>query len=378
MKNTASLGILDLPFRGILLVFIFLMSCCSSKDFMKTEQIAEEALHSRNMEMKKVAGKGRTKELAKEHQDTPEPREARKKIYNGKAALIVDEPEKVRGKLEELARDSGGYVGRSTRNHVVLRIPAPLFQNLFQKVLTLGKVEYQETSSLDVTEAFGDINRLLGSARQTRERLYRLLEETKDSRERAEILKEIGRLTEEIEALKQQLQILKNHLAFSRITVNLKSPMEEGERPQIPFDWIARLDPLVPVSKELKARVSLEPGPDFAVFSKHEIYLAEDAAGCSISISSLENRPMGDSTFWQKALLFHKKDYYSIAEKVNIPMGGKVFRGVRFVSKDRAPYLYIAGLLAEKKTLHVLEIFSPDAGRDLSPLFQALKEGEIR
>ncbi len=386
MKNTAYTRILKSGLAGAFFTFILLLPCCCSRggnrDFIMNEtdramkraptfMMEKEA--SEDMMMEEVKGKAQT------GKPLPAPEaEERKRIYNGSAGLIVDQPEKTREKLEALARDSGGYVEESTERYVVLRVPSALFQELFQRVLNLGTVEYQETSSLDVTEAFADISRRLASARETRNRLYRLLEETEDARERAEILKEIGRLTEEIEALKQQLQMMENRLAFSRITVNLKSRLEEAGRPEIPFAWMARLDPLSPVSGELKARVSFDPGPDFAVFSRDEIYLAEDAKGCSISISSLENRPRGDSAFWQKALLFHKKDYYSIAEKVDIPMGEKTFRGVRFVSKDRKPYLYIAGLLAEKKALHVLEIFSPDAGRDLSPLFQALKEGEIR
>ena len=106
--------------------------------------------------------------------------------------------------------------------------------------------------------------------------------------------------------------------------------------------------------------------------------MAENAFGTSLSVSSVKNNPLGDSAFWQKALYHHLKDYYASAELKDLSFGGKEMSGVEFISKDREPFRYFCGLVADNKRLHIVEIFSPDGDKDFSHLYKALKEGECR
>ena len=303
----------------------------------------------------------------------------RKRIYNGSAGLIVDDRDQIRKDLEKLALETGGYLESSYADYLVLRIPAALFADTFEKILLMGTVDFQEVSSLDVTDQFSDLERRLDTALKTRERLYDLLERTKDAEERAAILREIGRLSEEIEALKQQKELMESRIAYSRITVTLISRLQEwGYGRSIPFSWIAYLDPLYPASDRLRARITLSPGDDFAIFDKESVFMAEDAEGNSLFISTVDNNPEGDSAFWQQALIFHMKDYYAEAEALTIPMGEEEFRAVRFTSRDREPFAYTIGVLADKDKLHILEIFTPAAATELSALMNAIAKGEIR
>lgn len=307
------------------------------------------------------------------------PEADRKRIYNGSAGLIVDDRDAVRKELEALALETGGYIESSYADYLVLRVPAERFNETFETILLMGTVDFREISSWDVTDQFSDLSRRLDTAQKTRERLYALLERTKDAEERAAILREIGRLSEEIEALKQQKELLESRIAFSRISVTLIPRLQEGAMGRaIPFGWIASLDPLSPVSGKLRARVVLEPGEGFAVFDRESIFMAEDADGNSLFISSVDNHPRGDGRFWQEALLFHLKDYYADAEPLTIPMGGKEFSAVSFTSRDREPFSYTVGVLAEDDDLHILEIFAPHAGTDLSDLMNAIAGGQIR
>lgn len=304
---------------------------------------------------------------------------SRKRIYNGSISLIIDKPEESRKELEELTLNSGGYVESSYSDYMVLRIPAAKFRSTFKEILGMGTVNHQEISTWDVTEQFADSEQRLSTALQTRERLYTLLEKSSDPEERARILKEIGRLSEEIESIKQQLSMMENRIAYSRITVSLEPRLEEGSgRYNIPFDWIANLDPLYPVSDRLKASVKIELGDEFAVFEKEKSFIAEDAEGTTLFISSVDNDPEGDSAFWQKALQFHLTEYFESAEPVIVKIGDKEFKGIHFVSKDREPFQYIAAVLEDGRKLHVLEIFSSDGKKDLSTLFRALEKGGIR
>ena len=311
--------------------------------------------------------------------EKPSAEAERKRIYNGSAGLVVDEKEAVRKELETLAMETGGYIESSYADYLVLRIPAAQFHKTFDRILLMGTVDFQEISSFDVTDQFSDLERRLDTALKTRERLYDLLERTKDAEERAAILREIGRLSEEIEALKQQKELLESRIAFSRITVTLIPRLQEGDMGRsIPFDWIAYLDPLYPVSGRLHARVTLDPGDDFAIFDRESVFMAEDAEGNSLFISSVDNHPEGDSLFWQRALHFHMKDYYESAETLTIPMGNKEFLAVRFISRDREPFSYTVGILADGSKLHILEIFTPSADTELTDLKKAISKGEIR
>lgn len=303
----------------------------------------------------------------------------RKRIYNGSISLIVDKPEESRKELEKLTLKSGGYVESSYKDYLILRIPAVQFRNIFKEILGMGTVNHQEISSWDVTEQFADSQRRLSTAVQTRERLYTLLEKSSDAEERARILKEIGRLSEEIESIKQQLSMMENRIAYSRITVSLEARLDEvSGRYDIPFDWIANLDPLYPVSNRLKANVKLDMGDDFAVFEKENIFIAEDAEGTTLFISSVDNDPRGDSAFWQKALHFHLNEYFETADNISLKIGKKELKGVHFISKDRDPYQYIAVVLVDGGTVHVLELFSSNGKKDFSTLYNALEKGEIR
>ena len=310
----------------------------------------------------------------------PENQESgRKRIYNGTIGLIVDKTEEKRKELEQLTLDTGGYVESSYTDYMILRIPAAAFRETFNRILEMGTVTQQEISTLDVTDQYADSQQRLETVRKTRERLYDLLEKSSDPEERSKILREIGRLSEEIESLNQQLILMENRIAFSRITVHLEPRLSDYiSRSTIPFEWIATLDPLSPVSGKLKAKLKIDPGTGFAVFDREKYFAAENADGTTLFLSTLENNPRGDSGFWQQALSFHLSSYYEEAVPLTIALGDSEFQGLRFTSKDRTPYAYTVAVLTEGKKLHVLEIFSPDASADLSLLMKALNEGEIR
>jgi len=307
------------------------------------------------------------------------PVENRKRIYNGSAGIVVEDPEETRTALEDLTTESGGYVESSYSDYMELRVPAEVFNDFFQMVLTLGRVEYSRVETRDVTDAFADIQRRLATAEETRSRLYVLLERSTDPGERAQILREIGRLTEEIESLKQQTAIMESRIAFSRITVQL-IPRLQGDysRGDIPFPWIAELDPLYPAGDRVRGKVSLDPGSDFAVFSRDSVYMAEDSNGTQIVVSTVPNSPRGDAMFWQRALVYHLGPFYAELTEKALSFGDRELLGVELVSKDRKPFKYFVGVIADGRNLYVVEIFSPKERRKFGSLYQAFAEGELR
>jgi len=294
-------------------------------------------------------------------QETVREPEERKRVFSGYAQISVNDVEEEKGRAAEIAEKAGGYVESVYENTIVVRVPAEMFREVFQAVQDLGEVldSYEET--VDVTDYFQDLETRLTIAVTTRERLYRLLEKTDDVEERLKILREIRRLTEEIERINRSLEILKKHISFSRITAQFVPRIDQLslENRSIPFTWIAELNPLYPSIFSLKGSVEISLGDDFALFPREEYFSAESADQVRVRAGSIDNEPRGSSEFWQKALKYHLEPYYAQAEVKDL---GSV-RGVLFISKDIIPYYYFAGCIAEGKRCYVIEVFFPDEER---------------
>jgi hypothetical protein len=284
--------------------------------------------------------------------------EERKRVYSGFARIRVDSVEKRKNELFDIAETSGGYVESVHENTVVIRVPAEQFEEIFQMILGFGEVLEKREETYDVTEYFHDLETRIIILKRTRTRLYALLEKTSDVEERVKILREISRLTEQIEIIEGNLRLIEEQIAFSRITLELVSrlPHEEQQRERIPFSWIAELDPLYVSIPDLKGSVELDLGENFAVFTKDDAFRAESPGGIRVRVGTTQNSPEGNNDFWQGALSYHLAPYYRSAEKVE---AGKI-SAVFFTSKDAKPFFYLVGVHVEKKRIYVVEAFFPD------------------
>lgn len=311
--------------------------------------------------------------------DTEEPTK-RKQIYSGNADLLVEDLQETKQIIEAYAGQVGGYVESMQESSIVIRVPADSFDVAFNWILDRGTVRYQSIETADITDFYNDLFSRLEISKISRERLYELLKRTTDTTEQVQILKEIGRLTEEIESTKLLLKSLDNFIAYSRISITLESRLNLDyiSKEEIPFFWIRNLSPLYSSSSRLETRVTLEPGEDFAVFDKEKIYRAENWDGAQIRISTVENDPVGDGEFWKKALLFHLDDFYDTAVEMTIPFGETSVYGVLWTSRDRDPFQYFTGVSVDKKNLQLIEIFSPVSDAELfERIFESLEKGEL-
>ena len=308
------------------------------------------------------------------------PAQERKRVYSGYAELLVDDIEETKAKVQALAESEGGYVEESYRDSIVVRVPAELFAALVEIILTYGEVLDSWEETVDVTEYFADLETRLRIARETRDRLYVLLEKTEDPAERVEILREIRRLTEEIEGIELRFDHLKELIKYSRITVTLRSRLDYYGTLQrdIPFPWIENLHPLYPSIFELKGTKGLEDlTGNFAVFDKASYFSAENPAGVRVRMGTVTNDPAGDETFWRDALEYHLSPFYAEAREADT--GTEEFKAVLFTGKEREPYYYLVGVYADGKKIHVAEIFFPDKDafdENFEPLLSILASRE--
>jgi hypothetical protein len=286
----------------------------------------------------------------------PAPAE-RKRVYSGFARLAVESVAEARDRIVHVAEERGGYVETIQGATIVIRVPAARFDEAFARVVETGRALEKRVETYDVTEQFQDLQGRLDIARRTRERLYALLERAADVKERLKILQEIRRLSEDIEKISQTLDMIARQVAFSRITAQLESRLGEDERArrEIPFGWIAGLDPLYPSFKRLHGEARLDLGPDFAVFRHDRLHRAESAEGTRVRIGSTRNQPRGDARFWQDALVNALAPLYRGVERVEL---GRAV-GVMLTSKDREPYGYLVAVVPAGRWLHVIEVFYP-------------------
>lgn len=284
----------------------------------------------------------------------------RKRVYTGFAELLVDDVERTKMAVTDIADGSGGYVESILEDTITIRVPAERFDAVFKEVRSIGDVldAYEET--VDVTEFYSDLEARLEIATETRARLYDLLERTEDVEERIKILQEIRRLSEEIERINLTFEVLKEHISFSRITLRLVSRLDyaAGPREEVPFPWVDDLHPLYPAAKRFNGSVKGELPDMFALFKKDKYYHAETAEGIRLRISTIANKPRGDAGFWQQALEYHLSPRF--AKTVPEEYGG--ISGVVLTSKDVKPYIYIVGVKPDGRKLHIIEVFFPSAG----------------
>lgn len=289
----------------------------------------------------------------------PEQPRERLRVYSADLDLSVAGLENARDTVITIAQDSGGYVESSQGNFVVIRVPAASFDRVLAEIEGIGTVRSRSVRTADVTDQFFDLERRLEIAETSRGRLNQLLERTEDADERVAILREIRRLTEEIERLRASFESLAQLIAYSRISIRLTPRIAEvpANRGSIPFPWIANLAPLWQTTSPATKRIPVTIPESFAVFSKDFFVMAEAADGTTIRIGAVANDPVGDDQFWARALEFHLGPFYQNATKIELGM----FRGVILESKDRDPYHYAVAVAVLGNQVIVAETFYPNA-----------------
>ncbi|MBN2444695.1 MAG: hypothetical protein JXJ04_25290, partial [Spirochaetales bacterium] len=178
-------------------------------------------------------------------------------------------------------------------------------------------------------------------------------------KERLKILKEIRRLSEEIENISLTMENIQRLISFSRITIKLEQRLTElsnEDKHAIPFPWIASLDPFYISLSTLEGKVKIDVGDEFAVFDNKKYFFAESTQGVRLHIASTRNSPAGDVFFWQKAVDYHLSRFYKESQLMDL---GK-FKAVQFTSKDAKPFYYLVGVLIKDKYIFVCEVLFPN------------------
>lgn len=162
-------------------------------------------------------------------------------IRTGQMVIQVDSLEPAVAEVRRIAAAAGGYVASSSLRttdrvrsaSVEIKLPAPRFDQGFERLRSVGKVEVADVSAQDVGEEYVDVAARMANARRLESRLLDLLANRAGRlQEVLEVERELARVRGEIERYAGRLQFLRQHAAVSTITVELHEPGTViGERP---------------------------------------------------------------------------------------------------------------------------------------------------
>jgi hypothetical protein len=288
----------------------------------------------------------------------------RKVHYSGWCALRATRVDVLLDAVSELARSVDGFVENLGSEHVTIRVPVADFDETWDQILTLGEVVDHSLTAEDVTESFLSIDLRLKTARTTRERLQVLLAKAEEE-EKIALLKQIQRLTEEIDRYEVQLRVLGELADFARITVQAMPSSAfsdgEGDVDLTGFEWIRALSPWrSDVTEGSKLLALTVPEGLVALDEKHR-FAAESPDGARIWTGRLMNEPRGDTPFWIEAITERIASEFADAEAKAVGD----FQVLRLVDPaDAEGYRYLIGVRAEGKHLDLVQIYYPTRAQE--------------
>ncbi|MCA9538975.1 MAG: DUF4349 domain-containing protein [Myxococcales bacterium] len=280
-------------------------------------------------------------------------------VYLGYLKLRVRRLLEAVDQLTARIESAGGYVESLSAQVLVARVPAGDFDAAMARLAEVGTVLDRRVKALDVTEQFTDLQGRLTVARDTRERLLALLEQTSDTAERLRILQQIKRLTEQIESIESTLATLKNLVDFYTITIALE-PIVENQRAVVhrsPFGWVQRLEAHVLTIADGGDDVHLTPPKGFVRFEDDDDWRAQAADTTVLRAGVVSNEPRGDAAFWAAAVR-HEMDGRD-EEALDAGTVGRLHWAI-YREKDLNPRSWLIAVYAEGEDLYVIEAFFPD------------------
>lgn len=284
--------------------------------------------------------------------------------YEASCRLRASHPEETLAAAIREVESRGGYVESRADATAVLRVPVDSFRAAFDAILELAVVLSRQMTARDVTDQVTDLELRLRTLQTARERLQELLVAAQDEPQKLMLLRDINRLTEQIDQIQLQLRTLEGLAAYSRIAVEVT-----GARPELvpattddvaALRWLRRLSPFQegPLAEAQRLEVRVPEG--MVEIQGAEVFRAQAADGAFVRSSRRDNTPAGSRSFWVAALETRLSAEFEQHEVVELG----AYAGVRFVHSSDASYRYWVGFRVDGDRLEVVEVYSPDAASE--------------
>ena len=308
-----------------------------------------------------VASKRKTAQVEVAQAQAQQPKSVH---YNGHANLRVSRQDAAADAISTLATEAGGHVEELNPSRVTIRVPVDQFREVFAQILEMGDVLSKSISATDISESITSVELRLSTANATRDRLVRLLAKAEDETEKLELIRQIQRLTEEIDRLSGQSQTLHSLASMSRITVSLTAREALSSRASgadiAELAWIRSLSPFQSTVGASGERLTLDTPEGFVELNPKGQFKVESADGARLWTGRLENQPRGNTDFWLEAIRERLADEFG--EATVIEQGQ--YQLLRLVDREEDPYTYIIGVHSHGKHLDLIEIYYPSSSQE--------------
>jgi len=274
--------------------------------------------------------------------------------YTGNINMQSAEPEVLIDTVAERAKAKGGSVSNRRNGYISLQIPVAEFKNFFNEILKLGRVTSKNIYASDITEAFSDNAVRLRIAESTLARLQQLLALAKTEQEKIALLKEIQRVSEQIEQRKMDEKELLRQAAFSTINLRVSNiPVVIPYRANIKaFEWFNTIHS----NKEKALKLSV---PKDFIETEDTKYAWSAASALNAKFGAFErkNEPKGSINFWAEAMLEFFKPLYAAELKTE-----ENFSLIRLQNFNAEPEVRYIALLkkSDEKTLRIATAYFPN------------------
>lgn len=291
-------------------------------------------------------------------QSTAVPAAARKVHYEGEIALRATQPRVVLEQAVAWTREAGGYVESLNAQRVVLQIPAERFRAVYDRLLGLGEVVRKSLSARDVTEEFVDVELRLNQAKAMRERLLALIQKTEDRKEKLRLMRELERVSADIELQEARMARMRTLIDYSRLTLEVherKLSRGDSERDLRGFAWIETLatGPLRP-SRDA-SRLALRVPRGMVELDGAPQWSAASPDGATLATQQRVNEPAGSTAFWVDALRWRLQERFAQVEQKTA--GDFVL--LRLLSREEPRFVYWVAVAVREQKLYVAQAYFP-------------------
>ena len=285
--------------------------------------------------------------------------QARMINYTGSITMQSAEPEVLIDTVATWAKAKGGSISNRRNGFISMQIPVAEFRNFFNQILKLGRVTSKNISASDITEAYSDNAARLKIAESTLARLQHLLAAAKTEQEKIALLKEIQRVSEQIEQRKLEEKELLRQAAFSTINLWVSNiPVVIPYRANISaFEWFSILPNMKLSSNKNKALKLSVPKDFIETEDTKRVWSTASALNAKFQAFERKNEPQGTTSFWAEAMLEFFKSQYAAELKTE-----ENFSLVRLQDFGTEPEVHYIALLkkSDEKTLRIAVAYFPN------------------
>lgn len=299
--------------------------------------------------------------------------------YAGWARLRATQVSAAIDQAKAIALAAGGRVESLSSDAITVRVPVAQFDAAWRTLLALGDVMDRSVTAEDVTDAFLAVDLRVKTLTVTRDRLMALLAKAETEEEKLALLRELQRVTEQLDSFERQLRTLRGLADFSRISLEFvprEAFANAAAGPDVTgFGWIGALSPFRrDVGAEGK-RIALPVPEGLVVLSPKGAYVAESPEGAAIWTGTLPNDPRADAAFWIAAVHERLGDDFAKAETRAVG----TWQCLTLTDGGEAPYVWevCVQVDAADKTLWLGEVYYPslEAQQRYAPAIAAALTG---